>query len=967
MRHNFTTQTLNRPQISGRAAVAARLLTLLAAITITAGCSAEKATTTDTGALDAGVVSDAGGSDTLAADSAAADAATTDAGASTDGWVDSGGVVSENTNTLCDDGVDNDNDGKTDCDDLSCSLGIGVTVCEPVRTNTETTDATCKDGKDNDNDGKTDCDDPDCKDSTLVTVCDVTTTGKEDNDVACQDGKDNDNNGYTDCNDFGCSKNAKVTVCGAAAKCGDGKCDGGETATSCAKDCAKPSATSCIGKCGESSASASCQCDAECTDFGDCCKDYATVCKPTKPVCGDGKCETGETKTNCAKDCDVKPTGSCKGKCGDYDANASCQCDSDCVGAKDCCSDIKAVCGDVTTPSTSCLATPWHQQVSATAARPRVVADGKAVWLAAGALMRAAEPGAKLATIPWTAKACIGAACVDQPVHAEGVVVDPAGGVVAAGLYAEVTAATWNQGVVARFDASGKQVWSHTVLAAGVAKTAGLGVFGAVAAGNAGKTLVAAALKEGGGDVARVWAVDAAGLATETTWKLPAGIAEVHGLAWSATDGLRAAGLAAGGGWLGGVTKGASWQVALAGVSLAADVALTEKGDCYVVGHTTVAAGVDSWLGRYDSAGKQLWVSKLGGGAQDRFDRVITVQQGAVLAGATADKAGVWRAWLVATDVKGIVQAQNSHGLPALNAAATGVAMPDPEGVLLAARLGPASKPTGVWLVRVDGNGDGPCSDKSSAACGAETVPCDDGQACTMDACDAKTGKCTHSAAAASAACEDGNVCTGAGVCKAGACTAGAAVADGQVCGAVGKCQTGVCVGDKATAPKVGDLVFSEVMVRAISGTTDDAEWIELTNVSKVTLDLEGLSLVEKGTPAVKLTGGSASLKLKPGGHFVIGRSSNAGKNNGVTVDFVQTKIQLGNSGGDLSLKAGSLTLDAFSYAKAQVALGVALQLSQNKLDPKSNDDAKAWCPATASYGAAGMKGTPGADNAVCK
>jgi hypothetical protein len=64
------------------------------------------------------------------------------------------GIVTENTPTTCTDGLDNDGDGFTDCDDYDC---IGITGCVQ-----ENTPATCTDGLDNDGDGFTDCNDYDC-------------------------------------------------------------------------------------------------------------------------------------------------------------------------------------------------------------------------------------------------------------------------------------------------------------------------------------------------------------------------------------------------------------------------------------------------------------------------------------------------------------------------------------------------------------------------------------------------------------------------------------------------------------------------------------------------------------------------------------------------------------------------------------------------------------------------------------
>lgn len=78
---------------------------------------------------------------------------------------------------ICTDGIDNDNDGFTDCDDYDCE-------CDES--------ANCFDGIDNDNDGFVDCEDYDCD-------CDESAN--------CNDGIDNDNDGFVDCDDLDCTCN----------------------------------------------------------------------------------------------------------------------------------------------------------------------------------------------------------------------------------------------------------------------------------------------------------------------------------------------------------------------------------------------------------------------------------------------------------------------------------------------------------------------------------------------------------------------------------------------------------------------------------------------------------------------------------------------------------------------------------------------------------------------------------------
>jgi len=51
---------------------------------------------------------------------------------------------------ICNDGIDNDNDGFTDCEDSDCDSDSSCAV------------EICNDGIDNDNDGFTDCEDSDC-------------------------------------------------------------------------------------------------------------------------------------------------------------------------------------------------------------------------------------------------------------------------------------------------------------------------------------------------------------------------------------------------------------------------------------------------------------------------------------------------------------------------------------------------------------------------------------------------------------------------------------------------------------------------------------------------------------------------------------------------------------------------------------------------------------------------------------
>ena len=92
------------------------------------------------------------------------------------------GILNINFTTaeICDDGIDNDVDGLTDCFDPDC---VGAPNCFEGDT------ATCGDGIDNDGDGFVDCADGDC--------AGIGSCGVE----ICDDGIDNDGDGLIDCFD----------------------------------------------------------------------------------------------------------------------------------------------------------------------------------------------------------------------------------------------------------------------------------------------------------------------------------------------------------------------------------------------------------------------------------------------------------------------------------------------------------------------------------------------------------------------------------------------------------------------------------------------------------------------------------------------------------------------------------------------------------------------------------------------
>lgn len=244
----------------------------------------------------------------------------------------------------CADAVDNDCDGDVDCLDTDCAPdpvcggGCGDGFCLNAELCTCSVDCGtppaqetgfCNDGLDDDCDGSTDCADVDCHSDPVCQVCgdgicvpaefcsgcvDCGPPGPEITGV-CADGIDNDCDGSTDCADGGC-----ISDPACAGVCPDGTCDLAERCT-CSTDCGTPPANE-IGACTDGLDN-DCDSAIDCGD-SDCFADVA--CGGN---CGDGTCVTSERCT-CPIDCGTPPSFE--------DAFSTCTDgnDNDCDGAADC-------------------------------------------------------------------------------------------------------------------------------------------------------------------------------------------------------------------------------------------------------------------------------------------------------------------------------------------------------------------------------------------------------------------------------------------------------------------------------------------------------------------------------------------------------------------------------------------------------------------------------------------------------
>lgn len=203
---------------------------------------------------------------------------------------------------------------------------------------------------------------------------------------------------------------------------------------------------------------------------------------------------------------------------------------------------------------------------------------------------------------------------------------------------------------------------------------------------------------------------------------------------------------------------------------------------------------------------------------------------------------------------------------------------------------------------------------------------------------------------------------------------------------------SGVLDAASSQEPGPGDLVIVEVQGNPQNAGDDQAEFVELVNVSGRPLDLEGCRLLHRvwsgmGMAPVDSVGDhrvSRSVPVAPGARVLLARS-NGGFFGGATRDYVYSGFELGNGGSDnnrLRLMAPSwdgveppdpdhlvdeviAPLGAFDNDLR----GRAWQLDPARAPMPSaaaNDDATSWCHAPNAAGLAYWQsnwGTPGAEN----
>ncbi|MBN1771572.1 MAG: hypothetical protein JXB32_09940 [Deltaproteobacteria bacterium] len=243
------------------------------------------------------------------------------------------GDDSSSVGEICNNGIDDDRDGITDCFDPDC---LGMPACVGG------TETDCADGLDDDDDGLTDCDDRDCAGDP---ACGTRV------ETVCDDGLDDDGDGATDCDDRDC---ADDPACEAwyETQCNNGLDDDRDGATDCDDpDCvADPACAPFVEL----------DCNNRVDDDGDgftdcddrdCADDPACGLPPTETDCDNGADDDGDGFTDCDDfDCELAAAChelDCENRlddegdgltdCGDPDCarDPACLPESDCTNGAD--------------------------------------------------------------------------------------------------------------------------------------------------------------------------------------------------------------------------------------------------------------------------------------------------------------------------------------------------------------------------------------------------------------------------------------------------------------------------------------------------------------------------------------------------------------------------------------------------------------------------------------------------------
>jgi len=196
-----------------------------------------------------------------------------------------------------------------------------------------------------------------------------------------------------------------------------------------------------------------------------------------------------------------------------------------------------------------------------------------------------------------------------------------------------------------------------------------------------------------------------------------------------------------------------------------------------------------------------------------------------------------------------------------------------------------------------------------------------------------------------------------------------------DVDGLVGSDEIALTVSAEPPPPvdaEVGDMVFSEIMIRPDAVEDIVGEWVELYNASSGWIDLDGYVLSDLGIDRYTI---AETVLVGPGEYAVLCADVDPAGNGGVAcdADYLRSEfggdgsMAFGNNGDEVVLsRPDGTVIDQFAYPSNWSTTGVAKGLDPTRLDAANNDDASQWCDQSTVLAGAAEPGTPGLGNDPC-
>ncbi len=157
----------------------------------------------------------------------------------------------------------------------------------------------------------------------------------------------------------------------------------------------------------------------------------------------------------------------------------------------------------------------------------------------------------------------------------------------------------------------------------------------------------------------------------------------------------------------------------------------------------------------------------------------------------------------------------------------------------------------------------------------------------------------------------------------------------------------------------IGRIVISEVMADPKALSDAQGEWFELHNPADESFALKGCAISDGSAQNHAL---DEAAVIPAGGFVTVARGEMPG-----FVPDVVSSLSLKNDSDAIEVFCDGVSLDRVAYDKASgfpIAAGAAMALDAHNLSAEDNDEASAWCLASATFGA--DRGTPGEANPRC-